>query len=125
MTKFGNNRDRASRAQRILIFGALVLLGVLIIAGRPLAWSTTNAVAVAGEIQDSACAGTAAHVEKECAQRCVRNGAKWVLYDPSTAEVYQLDDQKQPAVFAAQKVVVIGKLDRSTRTIHVAKITGA
>jgi hypothetical protein len=86
-----------------------------------------------GEIMDSACAKMGSHEgmmkahaaikdAKGCTLGCVKNGAKFVLYDASTKTVYQLDDQQKPMQFAGEKVTVSGTLDESTKTIHVADI---
>jgi hypothetical protein len=52
-------------------------------------------------------------------------GAKYVLYNPATKTTYELDDQKKPEQFAAQKVTVTGSLDAATNTIHVESIAPA
>ena len=83
-----------------------------------------------GQIMDSSCAkmGSHAAMEKEhgmknakdCTMGCVKNGAKYVLYDGSKS--YDLDDQTKPEAFAGQKVKVSGTLDASTNMIHVQDI---
>lgn len=86
-----------------------------------------------GSIMDSACAATGSHAgmmqshpgiksDKACTLGCVKNGAKFVLYDSSTNTVYQLDDQKAPMQYAGDKVKVMGTLNADTKTIHVEKI---
>ncbi len=92
-----------------------------------------NANSISGEIMDSMCAGMGGHEQmlqsgkiknaRECTLECVRMGATFVLYDPATKAIYQLDDQKTPAQFAGEKVNVSGSLDAATKTIHVEKIT--
>ena len=52
----------------------------------------------------------------------VRDQTAYVLSDPAHKIVYQLDNQKMPTAFAAQNVVVVGVLDRSSGTIHVDDI---
>jgi hypothetical protein len=52
----------------------------------------------------------------------VKAGGKFVLYNAATKTVYQLDDQTKPEQFAAEKVVVIGVLNKDTGTIHVTDI---
>jgi hypothetical protein len=52
----------------------------------------------------------------------VRGQQAYVLSDPAHNVVYKLDNQKMPKVFAAQSVVVVGVLDRSSGTIHVDDI---
>jgi hypothetical protein len=64
------------------------------------------------------------NLKRECSLACVRKGAKWVLYDPFKEEIYKLDDQETAGKFAVQYVAVAGKLDKSTKTIHVVKIKG-
>ena len=88
-----------------------------------------------GEIMDSACAAMGSHeammkshpnmTAKDCTLACVKNGAKFVLYNAATKTVYQLDDQKKPEQFAGAKVAVTGTLDDSTKTIHVTRIKAA
>ena len=88
-----------------------------------------------GEIMDSQCAKTGSHeemmqkhaikTEKACTLGCVKNGAKFVLYNPDSKTVYQLDDQKKPEQFAGEKVKVTGEYDSSTKTIHVTDIQSA
>jgi len=88
-----------------------------------------------GEIMDSMCAGMGGHEQmlqggkiknaKECTLECAKMGAKYVLYNPATKTTYELDDQKKPEQFAAQKVTVTGSLDAATNTIHVESIAPA
>lgn len=94
-----------------------------------------------GEIMDSECAKNASHAmmlkkegmgdkdpndptaKKMCTENCVKKmGAKYVLFNPATKTVYQLDDQTKPADFAGAKVKVTGTLDKSTKMIHVTDI---
>jgi hypothetical protein len=48
--------------------------------------------------------------------------AKYVLYDPATKKIYQLDDQDRVQPYAAEKVKVMGTYDEATHTIHVTGI---
>jgi hypothetical protein len=85
-----------------------------------------------GEITDNQCAKMGSHqpmmkamnmkTPKECALGCVKGGGKFVLFNAATKTVYQLDDQRKPEQFAAEKVVVIGALNKNTGTIHVTDI---
>ena len=117
--KTGNTRPELTLAIGGLTLTTLLLVGVA------LACPNARLRTFTGEIQDSTCAGTAEHVEMECAKSCVRSGAKWVLYDPLKQEIYQLNDQETPIPFAAQQVTVVGILNKPTKTIHVVKISGA
>jgi len=86
-----------------------------------------------GEIMDQQCALLGGHSlmqqkgesAKDCTNRCVSIGGKYVLYDAGTKTSYVLDDQKKPQPFAGEKVQVTGSLDSSTKTIHVASIKSA
>lgn len=88
-----------------------------------------------GEIMDSACANAGSHegmmkkagltTPKECTEACIKNGSKYVLFNPATKKVYQLDDQTKPEQFAGDHVKVNGTLDKTTSTIHVTDIEAA
>jgi hypothetical protein len=88
-----------------------------------------------GEIMDSQCAAMGSHDQrmtsihakdaKDCTLQCVKNGATFVLFDPMTKMVYQLDNQKKPKSFAGAKVMISGTLDADNKTIHVKGIDPA
>ena len=83
-----------------------------------------------GEIMDQQCALLGGHTAmmnqgesaKDCANRCVSIGGKYVLFDAANKMVYQLDDQKKAQSFAGSKVKVTGTYDTPSKTIHVANI---
>jgi hypothetical protein len=118
-----------------------LFLAILIIAA-------PNDIRYSGEIMDSACAKESSHADmqkkeglagkdlndpaakKLCTRNCVskmgaKYGAKYVLFNPLTGVVYQLDDQTKSANFAGEKVKVSGTLDKTTDTIHVADVQSA
>jgi hypothetical protein len=99
-----------------MTFAALAVLGTF------LAWERTGIRTFRGEIQDSACASTAPHVGKKCALLCVRNGARFVLYDSAQNRVYEIDDQAKPRAYAAEPVVVKGILRDGQKEIHLVSI---
>ena len=84
----------------------------------------------AGEIMDQQCALLGGHSAmmnqgesaKDCTNRCVGMGGKYVLFDGASKMVYQLDDQKKAQPFAGAKVKVTGTYDSSSKTIHVSNI---
>jgi hypothetical protein len=84
----------------------------------------------AGDIMDQQCALLGGHSAmmnqgesaKDCSNRCVSIGGKYVLYDGTNKMVYQLDDQKKAQPFAGGKVKITGSYDTSSKTIHVANI---
>ena len=106
------------------------ILGVLLITG--LASAKTKYQTWNGEITDSECAKAGSHTEmmkkhgakdaNDCSDKCVKEGAKYVLLDPSTKKIYQLDDQLNSYEFAGYKVAVTGTLDSASNTIHVHDI---
>jgi len=61
-------------------------------------------------------------VKKMCTQNCVKMGGKYVLFDPSSKAVYELDEQTKAEQFAGQKVKVTGTLDKASKTIHLTDI---
>jgi hypothetical protein len=83
-----------------------------------------------GEIMDQQCALLGGHTAmmnqgesaKDCANRCVSIGGKYVLFDGANKMVYQLDDQKKAQGFAGAKVKITGTYDTPSKTIHVANI---
>jgi hypothetical protein len=83
-----------------------------------------------GEIMDQQCALLGGHTAmmnqgespKDCANRCVSIGGKYVLFDGANKMVYQLDDQKKAQSFAGAKVKVTGTYDTPSKTIHIANI---
>lgn len=83
-----------------------------------------------GEIMDQQCALLGGHSAmmnqgesaKDCANRCVSIGGKYVLFDGANKTIYQLDDQKKAQPFAGSKVKITGTYDTSNKTIHVANI---
>jgi hypothetical protein len=109
------------------------LAGLLLLAGMTLAAPADQTYT--GAIMDSGCAAMAAHqgmgmeqgnfkADKQCTLDCVKAGAKFVLYDPVTKTVYQLDDQKKPERYAGENVKITGTYDATMTTIHVKSITG-
>ena len=88
-----------------------------------------------GEIMDAACAKMGSHdammksegatSAKECSDKCVQGGSKYVLYDKTRKRTYPLDDQDKVKQFSGQQVTVKGTLDRATRTIKVETIEAA
>jgi len=100
----------------------LTMLGLLLVAGMAVAASPK---VFTGSISDSMCG--AKHMmpgmsDKDCTLGCVKEGAKFILVDPS-GKIYQLSDQKKPAQFAGAKVKVTGTL--SGDTISVTSIAAA
>lgn len=94
------------------------------------AQNAAQSEAFKGAITDSMCAGPQGHAAMlkqgesmaECALACVKAGAKFVLYNPQTKTVYQLDDQATSKPFAARNVLVVGTLNKATNAIHVSEI---
>jgi len=62
---------------------------------------------------------------KDCTLQCARSGGSFVLFDPETKTVYQLDDQQKPEPFAGQRVRVSGTYDEPSKTMHIESIQSA
>jgi len=96
------------------------ILGLLLAAGLSLAAPGNNSTKTfVGSIGDSMCG--AKHMmpgesDKDCTLGCVKEGAKYILVDPS-GKIYQLSDQKKPGQFAGAKVKVMGTLKGDTITV--------
>lgn len=88
-----------------------------------------------GEIMDGACAKMGSHKmmmekegakdAKECTDKCVQAGSKYVLYNSAAKRIYELDDQDKSKELSGQQVKVTGSYDRKTKTIHVESIEAA
>ena len=88
-----------------------------------------------GEIMDSRCAIDGSHEKmmrqsglknaKDCTLECAKSGGSFVLFDPETKTVYQLDDQQKPEPFAGQRVRVSGTYDEPSKTMHIESIQSA
>jgi hypothetical protein len=91
-----------------------------------------------GEIMDNDCAQMGSHemtmkavnlaTPDLCTTYCLRfkkTPGKYVLYNPVTKTVYQLDNQQEASFFGARKVKVTGTYDEATKTIHVKDISSA
>jgi hypothetical protein len=87
-----------------------------------------------GQIMDSKCSTVGSHEAtmkrlgakdaRDCTLRCAKDGS-FVLYDPDTKTVYQLNDQEKPVRYAGQKVKISGTYDKWTQTIDVESINAA
>ena len=56
------------------------------------------------------------------AGKIAKSGGKYVLEDPLSNTSFTLDDQKTAKKYDGKPVVVTGRLDASSNTIHVQKI---
>jgi hypothetical protein len=118
---------------------AIALLGAALPATptskSPQGTDTQRSLNLVGEIMDSRCAIDGSHDKvmrqngtkdaRECTLQCAKSGGSFVLIDPQTQTVYQLDDQQKPAKFAGQRVRVSGSYEQSSKTMHVESIQSA
>ena len=84
-----------------------------------------------GVISDGQCATKGSHKEimkkasvnsaANCAKGCARRYG-YVLFVPSTKQIYKLSDQERPAELVAKRVRIKGALDKATETIFVSSI---
>ena len=78
-----------------------------------------------GQITDDMCGGK--HMmenvtAKQCADECVKMGAKYALFVPDGEKVYALDAQNQAKPLAGESVIVKGTLGEDGKSIHVTSI---
>ena len=95
------------------------VLGLLLAAGLSFAAPGKDpAKTFVGSIGDSMCGAkhTMGGSDKECTLGCVKEGAQYILIDPS-GKIYQLSDQKTPGQFAGAKVKVTGTLKGDTISV--------
>src|ERR1700686_43527 len=93
---------------------AMGLFALLVVLGA--SFASQKESTFTGEISDRYCAKANSHemmmkrhnspTTKECIPACVKAGGAYVLLDPATKTIYELDDQKKPAPFAEQNVKV-------------------
>lgn len=91
--------------------------------------SPTTPQTIVGEVTDTMCAPSKSHVEmmakmpnmghdaSSCTKECTKIGGHYVLLDPQTGKVYEVDDQAKIAQFAGHRVKVTGTL-----TAHGIKV---
>jgi hypothetical protein len=109
-----------------------LLAGLLLVASASLVLTQSKASAFKGEIMDSQCASMGTHERmmkglnspnaKDCTQKCIGLGGKYVLFDPGTKTTYQIDDQQKVAAYAGQQVSVKASFDAGSKTIHVESV---
>jgi len=107
-------------------FGASLKFAMAILFLPTLLWSIQSGEPVktfAGEITDSICAPAGSHTvtiartpgmgndSESCTRKCATMGAKYVLLDQATHNVYLLDSQDKLAEFAGHKVRVVGTVN--------------
>lgn len=112
----------------------LMLVAVLGISMAALGASTFS-----GDIMDNGCAGMGTHTAMEkmhhipvssaltgkdarrCTLLCVSAGGHFVLYNPSTKKIYNLNPESDARAYAGEHVTVTGALNGNT--IQVTKIS--
>jgi hypothetical protein len=121
-----------------LAVAAITLLVATVPAISPKKYQQSDAqrsLNLVGQIMDSRCAIDGSHDKmmrqmgaknaKECTMQCAKGGGSFVLFDPETKTVYQLDDQGKPEGFAGQRVRVSGTYDEASKTMHIESIQAA
>jgi hypothetical protein len=122
-----------------VLMAAAILLGASLPAVRaavhPRQTNDQRSLNLVGEIMDSRCAINGSHDQmmqqngtknaRDCTLQCAKTGGSFVLFDPETKTVYQLDDQQKPAGFAGRRVRVSGTYDEPSKTMHVESIESA
>jgi len=124
---------KAVRAATITLLGAT--LPAITNSKRVQGADAQRTLNLVGEIMDSRCAIDGSHDKimrengmknaKDCTLQCAKTGGSFVLIDPDTKTVYQLDDQRKPEKFAGQRVRISGTYDEPSKTMHIESIESA
>jgi hypothetical protein len=98
---------------------------VLALSTVPALAADMSAAKVSGYISDSKCGamhnGSAPNAS--CVKKCVDGGATAVFVDDAKKQVYTIDDPDVVKGHEGHHVAVIGKVDDSAKTIHIAKVS--
>jgi len=96
----------------------------------------TTPQAIVGEVTDTMCSPSKSHSgmmakmpnmghdASSCVKECAKIGAKYVLLDNQTCNVYQVDDQTKIAQFAGHRVKVTGTLTASGIKVASVNVIG-
>lgn len=101
---------------RALVFAvALGVTSMLTAASMDGSWT--------GWVTDTHCGDKGAKAGHEaCAAKCVKEGAKYALYNPSDKSMWVLSNQADAAKMAGKEVTVKGKADSEKKTIEVSSM---
>jgi Protein of unknown function (DUF5818) len=127
------------RPTRVMAVAVLAFVGAtlpgLTTSKHPQGSDSQRSLNLVGEIMDSRCAIDGSHDKmmrqngtkdaKDCTLQCAKTGGSFVLIDPETKTVYQLDDQQKPERFAGQRVRISGTYDEPSKTMHIESIEAA
>jgi len=128
------------RPSRMMAVAAIALLGATLPAVTTSkhpqhGTESQRTLNLVGQIMDSRCAIDGTHAKmmrengtknaKDCTLQCAKTGGSFVLIDPETKTVYQLDDQQKPERFAGQRVRISGSYDEPSKTMHIESIESA
>jgi hypothetical protein len=76
-----------------------------------------------GWVTDTHCGEKGAKAGHEaCATKCVKEGAKYALYNPADKSMWVLSNQDAAAKMAGKEVTVKGKADTEKKTIEVSSM---
>jgi hypothetical protein len=102
-----------------------LFLVVLALSTVPAMAADMSAAKVNGYISDSMCGAkhNGSAPDAACVKKCVGGGAKPVFVDDAKKEVYTIDDPDAVKGHEGHHVAVIGKVDDSAKTIHIAKLS--
>jgi len=125
--------------KKVMLIAGIILAGAAFpaasISKRSQGPQAQRSLNLVGEIMDSRCAIDGSHDKimrqngtknaKDCTLECANSGGSFVLIDPETKTVYQLDNQQKPEPFAGQRVRISGTYDESSKTMHIESIESA
>jgi hypothetical protein len=101
-----------------------LLAAILAVSTVPAMAADMSAAKVSGYIAESKCGAThnSAAPDAACVKKCIDGGAKPVFVDDAKKSVYTIDDPDSVKDHYGHHVSVVGKVDESDKTIHIAKV---
>ena len=106
-----------------------LLLAALFLTASAAVPAAENAVATrTGWFSDETCAtsrvksGAIGPTNRECAQKCIANGARMVFIDEKARTLYFVDNPDAAKDQESHYVQVAGTLDAASKTLHVSSV---
>ncbi len=85
-------------------------------------WIACNSCAAPRAENSTASSESPRPPNRECAQKCIREGSAVVFYDESLKKLLRVDNPKATEGQESHRVEVTGTIDAAAGTIHVASL---
>jgi hypothetical protein len=102
-----------------------LLVVVLALSTMPAMAADMSAAKVNGYISDSKCGAmhNGSAPSAACVKKCIDGGGKPVFVDDAKKEVYTIDDPDAVKDHYGHHVAVVGKVNDSDKSIHIASVS--